>query len=494
MTIGKVYLVGAGPGDQELLTVKAVRLIQEAGVIVFDRLVSGSIMNLIPEGTELIDVGKNVGNHPVPQDEINQILLREAQAGKMVVRLKGGDPFVFGRGGEELELLSENEVPFEVVPGITSSISVPAYAGIPVTHRDFCSSLHIITGHAKAGAELTIDFDALVRLGGTLIFMMSVSTVGRIAAGLISAGMAGTMPCAVIENGTYPKQRKFISDLKHIEQTVRDNGVKSPAVIAVGRVCALSDKFDWFDKKPLKGKRIIVTQPKSKASKLESRLRLLGAETTLYPCIRTEFIRPIEPSFEEYDCLVFTSTEGVRSFFTWLFEQGKDGRAIAGKRIACIGSATADALKEFGLTADFVPSVYDGEHLGQEMISEKFVSRESRVLLLRAKIGTQDLTEALDEGNIPYLDYPVYETSYVGHREIDDLESWDYVTFTSKSCVDGFINTQKRKDFSGVRALCIGKQTAAEAAKFGFETVVSDVATIDSMIDTASAIRRDYND
>ena len=243
---GKVYLVGAGPGDKELLTTKAVRLIKEADVVVYDRLVSESIMELIPEDKELIDVGKNAGDHPVPQHEINRILLREGQKGKKVVRLKGGDPFVFGRGGEELELLCEAGVPFEVVPGITSSIAVPAYAGIPVTHRDFCSSLHIITGHARAGAELSIDYEALVRLKGTLIFMMSVSTVGQIASGLMEAGMEETMPCAVIENGTYAGQRKFVSDLAHIEETVKKNQVKSPAVIAVGKVCALSDRFDWF--------------------------------------------------------------------------------------------------------------------------------------------------------------------------------------------------------------------------------------------------------
>lgn len=491
MSTGMVYLVGAGPGDKDLLTVKAVRLIGEADVIVYDRLVGEGIMEMIPDDCQLIDVGKNVGSHPVPQHEINRILLRQAQAGKKVVRLKGGDPFVFGRGGEELELLTENGIPFEVVPGITSSISVPAYAGIPVTHRDFCSSLHIITGHAKAGAELDIDFEALVRLKGTLIFMMSVSTVGRIAKGLLLAGMEEDMPCAVIENGTYTKQRKFISDLAHIEETVRVNGVKSPAVIAVGRVCSLSDKFDWFDQRPLKGKRVLVTQPKSKASKLEQKLRNLGAETKLYPCIRTDFIRPMAPEFEAYDTFVFTSTEGVRSFFGWLLEQGKDVRAVSGKRFACIGSATAAALREFGLTADFVPSVYDGETLGKEMVASGFADENSRLLLLRAKIGTADLTEALDRGNIHYLDYPVYNTSYVEHEEIESPEDWDYVTFTSKSCVDGFVNTQKRKDFAGVKALCIGKQTAAEAAKFGFDTVIAEMATIDSMVEK---VRSECND
>lgn len=482
MSKGKVYLVGAGPGDKELLTMKAVRLIQAADVIVYDRLVSESIMELIPEGCRLIDVGKNVGNHPVPQHEINQILLQEGLAGGNVVRLKGGDPFVFGRGGEELELLSAHGVEFEVVPGITSSISVPAYAGIPVTHRDFCSSLHIITGHAKAGAELSIDFDALVRLQGTLIFMMSVSTVGRIARGLMDAGMEPSMPCAVIENGTYAKQRKLISDLTHIAQTVADNQVKSPAVIAVGKVCALSDRFDWFGSLPLKGKRILVTQPKSKASRLEGKLRALGAETRLYPCIRTDFIRPMEPPFADYDTCVFTSTEGVHSFFRWLLAQGKDVRAVADKRFACIGSATAAALKAYGLCADFVPTVFDGETLGKEMVSTGFVSGDSKVILLRARIGTAELTGALDAGGISYLDYPVYDTSYVEHEAIADLDCWDYVTFTSKSCVDGFVKTQQRDDFTGVRALCIGKQTAAEAAKFGFDTVVSEKATIDSMI------------
>ncbi len=491
MSRGKVYLVGAGPGDKDLLTVKAVRLIGEADVIVYDRLVSESIMDLIPDGAKLIDVGKNVGNHPVPQHEINRILLREAEAGNMVVRLKGGDPFVFGRGGEELELLSENGIPFEVVPGITSSISVPAYAGIPVTHRDFCSSLHIITGHAKAGAELDIDFEALVRLKGTLIFMMSVSTVGRIAKGLMEAGMEQDMPCAVIENGTYPKQRKFISDLAHIEETTAVNHVKSPAVIAVGKVCSLSDRFDWFSRKPLKGKRVLVTQPQSKASKLEQKLRNLGADTKLYPCIRTDFIRPMDPPFEDYDTLVFTSTEGVRSFFRWLMEDGRDVRAAAGKRFACIGTATAKALEEFGLKADFIPSAFYGETLGKEMVSTGFVTPDSKVILLRAKIGTADLTDALDAGNIAYLDYPVYNTDYVEHEEIENLDAWDYVTFTSKSCVNGFVNTQKRKDFSGVKALCIGTQTASEAAKFGFDTVISDIATIDSMVEK---VRSDCND
>jgi len=483
---GIVYLVGAGPGDSGLLTVKARDLIESADVIVYDRLVSSEIMAKIPETVELIDVGKNAGNHPVPQDEINKILLAEAQKDKKVVRLKGGDPFVFGRGGEELELLSKSGIEFQVVPGITSSIAVPAYAGIPVTHRDFCSSLHIITGHARAGSEIKIDFDALVRLNGTLIFMMSVSTVGQIANGLMEAGMDKAMPCAVIENGTYPGQRKFISDLANIEATVRDNEVKSPAVIMVGKVCTLSDDFDWFGKLPLKGKRFIVTQPANKASRMGEGLKALGAEVTLYPCIETKEIRPLDPHFEDYDTLVFTSSEGVKSFAGWLFEQGMDVRALYGKKLACIGSATADELMRYGIKADFIPEVYSGECLAKDMIENSFVARESRILMLRAKEGSQDINRIFDDAGIDYTDYAVYRTKLIEHEKIEDLESYDTVTFTSRSCVNGFVESQKCDDFKGVKALCIGQQTAEEAVKFGFDVTISDKATIASMLEKAA--------
>lgn len=489
---GKVFLVGAGPGDVELLTIKGKRLLSEADVVVYDRLVSREIMDLIPEAAELINVGKNVGDHPVPQHEINKILLREAKAGKKVVRLKGGDPFVFGRGGEELELLSEEGMEFEVVPGITSSISAPAYAGIPVTHRDFCSSVHIITGHGKKDSKVNIDFDALVRLNGTLVFMMSVSTVGMIAEGLMEAGMDKDMPAAVIENGTRAEQRKFVSDLENIEKTVRENKVKSPAVIMVGKVCQLSDKFDWFDSKPLKGKKFIVTQPQRKTSKLDMGLKHLGAETLLYPCIETKFIRPISPDYEKADTLVFTSREGVASFFEYLFnEEGKDARAVAGKKIAAVGRATARGLREYGLTADFIPSVYDGEHLAEEMIEEGFVDKNSKVLMLRAEWGSEEMDKVLEKAGIDFEDYKVYKTFYVNHEPITNLDDYDYVTFTSKSCVYGFVKTQGREDFRGVKALCIGKQTTEAAEKFGFDITVSDEASIESMIEK---VRSEFND
>ncbi len=485
---GIVYLVGAGPGDPELLTLKAARLIAEADVVVFDRLVGEKIMDMIPESAQRIDVGKNVGDHPVPQSEINKILLREALEGKKVVRLKGGDPFVFGRGGEELELLAENNVEFQVVPGITSSISAPAYGGIPVTHRDFCSSLHIITGHAKAGAELTIDFEALVRLKGTLIFMMSVGTVGMIAKGLIAAGMEKDMPCAIIENGTRPEQRKFVADLETIEKVASENQVKSPAVIMVGKVCSLSDSFDWFGKLPLKGKRILVTQPEKKASRLDEGLRRLGAYTRLYPTIRTEYIRPINPQLEDKNVLVFTSVEGVNSFFDWLKETGQDTEILSTKRFACVGPTTAGALEERGIKCDFMPREYYGKDLGEEMVSTGFVGRTSKVLLLRADIGSEDILSVFEKAGIWYEDYPVYETKYIEQTEPVRPEDWDCITFTSKSCVEGFVRTQSKAgageaDFAGIKAVCIGEKTAEIARGYGFETIVSQEATIEKMVE-----------
>ena len=248
---GMVTLVGAGPGDPGLLTVKGRQALEQAQVVVYDRLVGPEILALIPAQAEAIDVGKRASHHPVPQEQISRILLEKAQQGKRVVRLKGGDPFLFGRGGEELELLSEHHIPFQEVPGITSAIAAPAYAGIPVTHRDWASSLHIVTGHQRAGKELTIDFEALVRAGGTLVFLMGVSALEAICRGLLDAGMDPATPVAVVERGTTPEQRRVSAPLGQLSQAARQAAVESPAVIVVGGVCSLAEDFDWYDSLPL---------------------------------------------------------------------------------------------------------------------------------------------------------------------------------------------------------------------------------------------------
>lgn len=480
MKVGKVYLVGGGPGDAGLLTVKGLKLIESADVVVHDRLISNEIMELIPRDTKLINVGKNVGHHSVPQDEINKILVREAKKGQTVVRLKGGDPFLFGRGGEEIEELYKNNIEFEVVSGVTSSIAAPSYGGIPVTHRDYCSSLHIITGHAKKGGKLNIDFVSLAKLGGTLVFMMSVSTVGQIARGLTDAGMDKNMPCAVVENGTMCSQRTFVSTLENIAETIEKNNVKSPAVIVVGKVCELADKFDWFTKRPLFGRKIIVTQPEKKASKLADILREKGADVTVYPCIKMQGYDDFDTDVRNYNIIVFTSAVGVTVFFESMIERNIDARKFYNKNFACVGKRTADKLKEYGIIADFVPSAADGEHLAKEMLSTGFVSPTDKILLLRAEKSSKEILDIFDKSGLEYCDRAIYKAEYIKHDNLD-LSEYDYVMFTSKSTVDGFVKCMNTEDFSSVKAVCIGKKTAEYAKENGFDTIISENATVESM-------------
>ena len=491
--MGSVILVGAGPGDPGLLTQKGRQAIENAQVVVYDRLVSPAILSLIPRDAEKINVGKESSNHLVPQEEINRILLRKAQEDKRVVRLKGGDPFLFGRGGEELELLEAAGIPFQVVPGVTSALSVPAYAGIPVTHRDFCSSVHIITGHARAGAELHIDFEALRRTGGTLVFLMSVSSLPRICRGLLDAGMAPDMPAAVVERGTLPRQRKLVSTLEKLPSEAEKAGVKSPAIIVVGKVCALSSRFDWFDGLPMKGKTVVVTRPEDRSGTLTQRLRELGAEVVDYPCIRT-VAREENPELEEamenlsrYRCLVFTSPAGPEIFFRRLRAAGRDARALSGLTLAAIGPKTARAMERFGVTADLVPETYDSDHLAKALEAV-----EGPVLLCRASRGSTALPEMLERKGIPFADVPIYDTVYTAPdpQKVDALLGEKLlVTFTSASTVRGFVESLPGRDLKNVIGCCIGKQTEAEAKKYGLTTVVSQEATMESLMETIKEVR-----
>ena len=484
---GNVILVGAGPGDPGLLTQKGRWALSQAETVVYDRLVSPAILALIPENAEKINVGKEAGHHPVPQDQINQILLDKALEGKRVVRLKGGDPFLFGRGGEELELLEAHGVPFQVVPGVTSALAAPAYAGIPVTHRDCCSSLHIITGHAKAGATTHIDYDALRRTGGTLVFLMGLSALESICQGLLDAGMEPDMPAAVVEKGSLPSQRKVISTLEKLPQMAAAAQLESPAIIVVGRVCALSDRFDWFDSLPLKGRTVVVTRPAGRSGTLSESLRRLGADVVEFPCIRTV---PRDPCpeldgairrLDEYRWLVFTSPVGPKLFFERLLALGKDARALANVKLAAIGPKTAEALHPYGLRADLVPRTYDSDHLAQAMETV-----EGPVLLCRASEGSRALPEIFSKKGIPFLDVPCYDTVY----ETPDpapvralLEQPLLVTFTSASTVRGFVGSLPGADFSRVLGCCIGEKTAAEARKHGIPVMVAKEATMESLIE-----------
>lgn len=492
---GKVTLVGAGPGDPGLLTVRGMEVLSQAEVVVYDRLVSPAVLDLIPPDARRVDVGKNAGRHPVPQHEINQILLREALAGHNVVRLKGGDPFVFGRGGEELEVLAGGGVDFEEVPGVTSAIAAAAYGGIPATHRDYASSLHIITGHAREDGPLEIDFEALVRAKGTLIFLMGVTALPRIVQGLLEGGMDPATPAAMVENGTLPSQRRCGAALADLPERAVEMGMHSPALIIVGGVCALASKLSWFEGRPLYGKRILVTRPRDRAGTLSSMLRARGAEVVELPCIETRPILPcsaMKEALEEiskYEWLGFTSPAGVESFWNCLRAMGKDARALGGVKLAAVGPATGKALEGHGLTADLIPEVFDAAHLGEALAG----AASGRVLLLRAEEGSTALTEALAEAGVAYRDIPVYRTVYrhPGAQALRaELEAgrFDYVAFTSASTVKGLVSSLGREtDFSRFTGLCIGRQTAMEAEKYGMSVKIAEKASIDALVELAEA-------
>ena len=556
---GKVWLVGAGPGDSGLFTLKGLDVLQRADVVVYDALIGVELMALIPEDAVKIDVGKRASNHRVPQEGINQILLEQAQAGRNVVRLKGGDPFLFGRGGEELELLVENHIPYEIVPGVTSAFAVPAYNGIPVTHRDYTSSVHVITGHRRGdrgqdgGSSLScldIDFEALARTQGTLIFLMGLSNLPVIMKGLMDAGLDPGTPAAVLEKGTTAEQRRVIATVETLEAESKKAGIQAPAIIVVGQVCKLAESFAWAEKRPLGGKRILLTRPKELISEMAARLRRLGAEVVELPAIDTV---PIDPNPALDDCLgrffgtscraqtaesaavteavtrgcmqnaehaqdsrhspdwlVFTSPTGVRIFMD-RFLQDHDIRDLWGTRIASIGAGSSRRLKQYGIKPEFVPSVFDGQTLGRELagkiIQEKNVpdqnARENcvlqdeaapvRILIPRAAIGNPELIEELKKiGSVEILDIPTYNTEYRSSGIVDvkgllSEGSIDYAVFTSASTVRGFRAQVEGLDLSGLKAVCIGRQTRAAADALGMETRMAEKATLDALVDAVVA-------
>lgn len=495
---GKVILVGAGPGDVELLTLKGKALLQQADVVVYDKLVGQGVLALIPPNARRINVGKRANNHPVPQRQINQILLDEALAGNLVVRLKGGDPFLFGRGGEELELLVKHGISFEIVPGVTSALSVPAYAGIPVTHRDFTSSLHIITGHTKSAPEAEIDYPSLVKLNGTLVFLMGVSAMESICNGLLAGGMPPDMPAAVLERGTTAHQRRIVSTVQNLVCDAQAANVQTPAIIVVGRVCALAEQFHWAEDRPLGGVRIVVTRPRELSSKLTQKLRALGSEVVELPSIQTAAIEnntvlhSALNNLSRYGWITFTSPSGVRIFFEELRKMRQDIRSLAGLKIAAIGSATAHELEARGLFVDLIPNTYNAGHLGAELGA---MAKGMRVLITRARVGSHELTAALDAAGVPYDDVPLYETLYTCEnadmvRTQMENGEMDYVAFTSASTVRGFVGAIGDFDFSQVNAICIGEQTASEALKHHMKTATAQAATIDSMVDLLVNLRR----
>ena len=481
---GKIILVGAGPGGKGLLTLRGLEALGEADAVVYDRLVSEEILSLIPSSAEKIDAGKSPGSHPVPQPEINRILVEKAEEGKTVVRLKGGDPFVFGRGGEELDIPAERGIPFEVVPGVTSAVAVLSEAGIPVTARGVASSFHVITGHQKGDEPLQIPFDALAKAGGTLVFLMGMGALPKLAEGLISAGMDPETPAAIVENGARPEQRKLLSTLARLPEEAAAMGLHSPAVIAVGAVCGLSGRYGWREKLPLHGQKIIAGRSGSAEGKLLRLLERMGASVYDLPLIRTDPLPgPVPPELLDSRWLTFSSKVGVRCFFARLLESGLDTRALSGVKIAAVGRATAAALREKGILPDLIPEQFDGEHLGKALIerTEPF----DLITLCEPESPSGTLREMLTAAGRTVRSLPLYRTAPLPLREPERVERMLRegvpAAFSSGSMARSLAASLPGMDFSGVTAFCIGRETGKAAREAGFRTVVAEEATLEGL-------------
>ncbi|HYS52978.1 MAG TPA: uroporphyrinogen-III C-methyltransferase [Thermoanaerobaculia bacterium] len=437
--VGKVFLVGAGPGDPNLLTLRAAELIATADVVATDALVAPEIIARVPKSAELIYVGKRSGAHSVPQEETNRLLIEKAREGKWVVRLKGGDPFVFGRGGEEAEELAAASIEFEVVPGISSAIAGPAYAGIPVTHRAHATSVTFVTGH-ESDDTTGINWKALAQLEGTIVFLMGIANLPMVVRKLREHGAPATRPVAIVSKGTTSQQKTVTGSLDTIEQ--RAAGIATPALIVVGGVVTLHDAINWFESKPLFGKRVVVTRAREQASELKRLLEEAGAQVVQFPTIEIappssyESLDSVIDAISDYQWLIFTSTNGVDAFFERLKFHGEDSRALGNVLVAAVGESTADHLRKRGIEPDLVPPKFQSTALLPLLDADQ---KGIRTAVVRAAEGREELIDELRRrgGEVDLV--VAYQTRKVT-AAADELHDIDIVTFTSASTADNFFD------------------------------------------------------
>jgi uroporphyrinogen III methyltransferase/synthase len=480
VTAGTVYLVGAGPGDPGLLTVRAAELIARADVILHDRLIPAGVLEAARPDAEIVFVGKQGGGAQVSQAETNRLLLDRAQAGKDVVRLKGGDPFVFGRGGEEALLCLEAGVPFEVVPGVTAGVAAPAYAGIPVTHRDLASAVAFVTGHEDPEKpDSALDWPALAAFPGTLVFYMGVRALPRIAQQLVAGGRPAAEPVAVVERGTLPGQRTLLATLGDVAQRAAAERIRAPAITLVGPVAALGEQLAWLERRPLHGRAVAVTRARPQASGLAARLRELGATVVEAPAIRTEPLDAVLPDLAAFDLLCVTSPNGAHALFERLHAAGRDARALSGATVAAIGPGTARALAEHGIRADVVPERAVAEGLVEALEG----TQVSRALVVRGREGRDVLPDALRARGAAVEVLALYETvaEPLDAGTAAAAAGADYVTFTSASTVRYFLTAAGSLD--GPRIASIGPATSAALREAGLEPdIEADPHTPDGLI------------
>jgi uroporphyrinogen III methyltransferase/synthase len=484
---GKVYLVGAGPGDPGLLTLRGREVLERAEVVVYDYLANEELLKFVSPGAERIYVGKKGGDHTLGQEGINALLVEKGRE-NIVVRLKGGDPFIFGRGGEEAQALVEAGIAFEVVPGVSAAAAVPAYAGIPLSHRDLTSTIAIITGHERADkgeGESRIAWDKISTGAGTLVFFMGVRNLPDICAKLIENGRAADTPIAVIRWGATPRQQTVTGLLCDIVEKVRAADLQPPALIVVGEVVKCRDQFNWFERRPLFGRKIVVTRAREQASDFKAALEDLGAECIEFPTI--EVVSPPSwgpldeaiGSLRDYHWIIFTSVNGVKAFMGRLKAAGKDARDLGAIRLAAIGPKTAEALESVMLRPDLVPSEYRAEALLEALSGESLSSK--RFLMPRAMVAREILPDKLRELGATVDVVAAYQT-VLPDRDAQKVRSLltggliDCVTFTSSSTVSNFFTLVDQVEFGGckdrIAVACIGPITAKTAADYGLKTSI----------------------
>ena len=498
--VGTVYLIGGGPGDPGLITVRGQARLRDADVVLYDRLIGDELLESARPGAELIYVGKSAQKHKLSQDEINDLLVEKARAGLNVARLKGGDPFVFGRGGEEAQALAAAGVPFEIIPGISSPIAAPAYAGIPITHRRVASNFAVVTGHRRRGGKgadegLGLDWDALTRMD-TLIVLMGVGNLPIIAEELLDAGRDPETPAALVRWGTTPRQRTVTATLATIAQRANERGLRPPAVLVVGDVVHLRRRLRWFDSRPLFGLRVLVTRPADKAGQTAAELKELGAEPIRFATIEIrppDDWAPVDASVQRlssghYDWVIFTSTNGVRFVWQRLQKAGRDGRAFAGARLGAIGPVTAEELAKHGLRADLVPDRYVAEAILEEIGP---VSGQ-RVLLPRADIARPALAVGLKGAGAQVDEIAAYRTIPAGSdrgqriREMIASGQMDILTFTSSSTVRNFSAALAPLPPIHERTVvaCIGPVTAETARDSGLPVhITAEEHTLEGLLE-----------
>lgn len=469
--MSKVYIIGTGPGDEELLTLKAVRVLKECTAVLYDRLVSNNILNYLNENCEIYYCGKEPGAHSKTQDEINELLVSLAKKGNIVGRVKGGDPYVFGRGGEEVLALKHENIPFEVIPGVTSPIAALNYAGIPITHRKVAQSFHVITG--KSAQDLNVNFKALAEEEGTLVFMMGLSNLDNIITELAANGKDLSTPCGVVMRGTSAKQKKVIGTLDNISQKVKEANLKSPCIIVVGDVVTLNEELSWYENKPLFGKNICITRSKNQSENLKNKLVELGAEVTSFNSIEikntSENLNEYINKFENYDNIVFTSVNSVEIFFAYLIEKDYDVRRIKAK-ISAIGAATAKALKQKGIMCFAKAKEFVGE--GLVSVLKPHLKENEKLLLPCSAKSRQYIYDELSNTGVEVDKVHIYDTVCGEVKNKRSFDEVDIVFFTSPSTVKNMVEMLGIEEIKKKEIIAIGPKTNEPLEKLGIKAKV----------------------